>query len=69
MNNVKPRSRYERDSQNYRDIIEKNLINSRGGYEARHIDAQKLIYGADIKSSLYCAENDRFDKDFNNIEK
>jgi hypothetical protein len=39
MNNVKPRSRYERDSQNYRDIIEKNLINSRGGYEARHIDA------------------------------
>jgi len=29
MNNVKPRTRFERDSLNYKDTIEKNMINMR----------------------------------------
>ena len=69
MNNVKGRTREERVLLTQRDNIEKSYINNRIGYEARNIEAKNLIYDADVKSSLYCNENQRFDKDFSIFDK
>ena len=47
MNNIKPRTRFERDQMANRDTIEHQLINNRGGHESRNVECQALIYNAD----------------------
>ena len=64
MNNIIPRSRADRDALNQKDKKEKDGIDRRSGWEARHINAGQLIHKADIKSTLYIPESERFDKDF-----
>ena len=44
MNNIKPRSRTNRNALNQRDLIEKDNIDRRIGWEARHINAGSLIH-------------------------
>jgi len=44
MNNIKPRSRTNRNALNQRDLIEKDNIDRRIGWEARHVNAGSLIH-------------------------
>jgi hypothetical protein len=44
MNNIKPRTRLERELFLNKDVVEKNYINNRQGYETRNDDAYKLIH-------------------------
>jgi hypothetical protein len=45
------------------------MINVRGGYEARNIDASDLIHNANPKSNYYLPENERFDHNFSAYDK
>ena len=69
MNNILPRSRYERGALVNKDLIEQKNINQRPGFEARNINAYNLLYQSNQSSSLFCPENERFDKDFSVFDK
>ena len=64
MNNILPRTRYERGALVNKDLIEQKNINQRPGYEARNLNVYDLLYQTNQSSSIYCPENERFDKDF-----
>ncbi len=64
MNNIPPRSRAERDSLSQKDRIEKDYIDHRNKFEARNISTAQLIHQADLQSTLYISESQRFDKDY-----
>ena len=57
MNNIKPRSRLERELFLNKDVVEKNYINNRQGYETRNDDAYNLIHQAHVNSDLFCSDN------------
>jgi len=54
INNIKPRTREEREALRNKETIEKTRINERVGYESRYIDVGSLIHNADPQSTLYC---------------
>ncbi|CAD8100406.1 unnamed protein product [Paramecium sonneborni] len=64
MINIQPRTREQREAQKDKDLIEKTRIDQRVGFEARGLGVGTLIHQATPQSSLYVAENERFDKDF-----
>ena len=39
------------------------------GYETRNTDVRQLLHNSDPKSTLFIAENQRFDKDFSVFDK
>ena len=56
INNIKPRTRDEREALRNKEVIEKTRINDRVGYEARYTDVKSLIHCPEPKSTLYCSE-------------
>jgi len=64
MNNIKPRTREEREALANKELIEKSRINQRVGLEARNVNMQDILHNAHPKSTLFINENERFDKDF-----
>eukprot|EP01017_Pseudomicrothorax_dubius_P025546 TRINITY_DN2770_c0_g2_i4.p1 TRINITY_DN2770_c0_g2~~TRINITY_DN2770_c0_g2_i4.p1 ORF type:complete len:212 (+),score=46.81 TRINITY_DN2770_c0_g2_i4:329-964(+) len=64
MNNVKPRTREEREAMRNKEAIEKTRINDRVGPITRFQEMRDILHNSDPKSTLFCPENERFDKDF-----
>ena len=52
-----------------KDQIEKRRINQRNGFESKNQDLKNLLHNGNPQSTIFLAENDRFDKDFANFEK
>ncbi len=69
MNNIKPRTREEREAMREKDQIEKRRINQRVGHEARNQDLKGLLHNGNPESTIFMPENERFDKDFANYER